>query len=409
MLDNPFNGNNFQSIWLKHFRPARKDLSFESIKHIKFFKDKYFPLYVNIGKNISNGMYFEIDETKDDFKGKTFLIYDVPEYFNIKTEGFKQLKIKKARQYKGYAADLTNFKSFEDYFNYKFKSKSRYKYNRNIARLEACFNVKYEIYHGEIDKYTYDIAYTYLIDIIQRRFDSIGLDNNIVSKKDYYKELAYRMILNKEAVLVLIYNDSEPISISLGFLSDDIMFFAITTFNIDYYRFNLGHITIMKLLEWCFERNLKMFDFSKGKYDYKDRWSNLEYSFHCHIIYDSKSIKSSIIAYFISLVFNFKQNLRDRKINYLFSKVKFILKGSKNSNQTLKNFVVKETQELFNKNEVEEIDWLNSEYEFLKAPLFDYLYGNPEKIDKIKIYKNKNNPDLFYVKGDVVNLKIVSS
>jgi hypothetical protein len=408
MNNNPFLSNKFKTIWLKHFKPKNAIYSFKTIKQAQFYKSKFFPLYINIGKNITNGMYYEIDQKENDYQGKTFLIHDVPQYFDTNFGLSRKLKVKKARQYKGFAANLTDFTSFEEYFNFKYKSKTRYNYNKNIKRLEASFNIIYTIYHGNISEKEYEKVFNSLLLIIERRFDSLGLDNNILSKKEYYRELAYNMILKKEAVFAVIYSEGEPISISLGFLSDNILFYAITTFDIDYYRYNMGHTSIMKLMNWCFDNNIKIFDFSKGEYEYKDRWSNLEYNFECHVIYDSRSLISLITGLLVYSFFVLKQGLRDRKVNYIFSKIKYIYKELVKSGKKIElKYQVRELPFSEIENEkLKKIDLHNSECHFLKEPLYSYLYSNPQKIDNLKFLKNTDKANVFYALGEKINLEI---
>ena len=61
--------------------------------------------------------------------------------------------------------------------------------------------------------------------------------------------------------------------------SEDTLFDAITVFDIDYSKFHLGSITIMKLIEWCIENEIKILDFSKGYFEYKRRWCTKIYDF----------------------------------------------------------------------------------------------------------------------------------
>jgi len=406
MNNNPFGNQTFETVWLKHFKNSIKPIKTKSIKHIKFYKDKYFPLMVNVGRNISNGMYYVIDENETDYKGKTFLIYDVPGYFKNDTKVSKGLKIKRARQFKGASAELETFETFEDYFKFKYKSNSRYKHKRNISRFETCFNADYKIFCGDLSKNEYDYVFKHLKSIIGRRFDSLGMDNNILSKADYYEELIYKMVSKKEAVLIVVYDDGTPVGVSFGFLSNSIMFYAITSFNIDYYRFNLGHITIIKLMQWCFDNGYKTFDFSKGLIDYKERWTNSVYDYECHILYDSKSFKSRLTANITYAFFKFKQYLREKNINKLYNKIKFILKKKTDK------IIVKPLESVnLEKEDIDlktliEIDKSANEFEVIKAPLFDYLYRFPEKIDDIKIYKSKDLSKEYYAIGKTTNLKL---
>lgn len=406
MQNNPFNNLIFQSTWLRYFKKNAVTFSFDSIEEIQFFKSKIPSLYVNIGRNITNGNYYKIDTNSNDYKSKVFLVYDVPTYFDVDTELTSDIKVDKIPQYKGFSSQLEGFESFDDFFKSQFKAKSRYKYRRNITRLEACFDVDYKIFYGEISRDEYDFVCKYLKKNLSRRFDSLGLDNDIISKWDYYYDLMYKMILNKEGVLSVVYSDGIPVGISFSFLTDKILLFAITSFDIDYYRYNLGHTTIIKLMQWCFEKGYNVYDFSKGEYIYKDRWTNHSYDYCCHIIYDSKSLKSKIVAKTISNYFSFKQYLRDKNVNRLYYKLRYIFKSEKTQQQSDRFKVIKiESSELpddLNKL----VDIYSEDYRQVRVGLFDFLYGSPEKVEQLKIYKFN---DVYFVVGEKNTLKLIKA
>lgn len=407
MQNNPFTKNNFESVWLKHFKQESKPIQFKSIDYAKFYKAGKLPFYENVGKNITNGMFYRLNEGETDYKGKTFFIHDVPEYFNIKTDIPNTLKVKKVRQYKGFSADLNGFKTFDDYFNFIYSSKSRYKFRNRMKRLETCFDVYSKVFCGDISKEEYDLIFEYMIDFIKTRFDSLGLTSNIVSKKDYYYELGYQMILKKEAYLFVLYADNVPIGISFGFLSDEILFYAITTFNIDFIKFNIGHLIIIKLMDWCFQNNIKILDFSKGQYEYKDRWSNTIYYFNCHILYDSKSLKSIVIANMLKGFYGFKQFLREKRVNFMYSKLKYMISGSKKE-ENLNLYQQEVLKNDFNENEynLKEVEENSKEYTFLKSSVIDYLYGKPERFNEIKFYRDNDQSDTYFAIGKSVKLKV---
>lgn len=404
MQSSPFNNSNFQSTWLQYFRKNAATFSFDSIEEIKFFKGKIPSLYVNVGQNITNGNYYKLNTESSDYKGKVFLVYDVPTYFDVDTEVDSSVKVSQIPQYKGFSSQLGDFESFDDFFKSQFKAKSRYKYRRNITRLEACFDVEYKIYHGDISRDEYDLVCKYLKKNLSRRFDSLGLDNDIISKWDYYYDLMYKMILSKEGVLSVIYSNGIPVGVSFSFLTDKILLFAITSFDIDYYRYNLGHTTIIKLMQWCFDNGYTVYDFSKGEYIYKDRWTNHSYDYCCHILYDSKSLKSKLIAKGISSYFSFKQYLRDKNVNRLYYKMRYVFRSEKTQQQSDRFKVEKIELAEIPENLTELIDIYAEEYRQVRTELFDFLYGNPEKVEHLKIYKSN---DVFFVVGEKNTLKLV--
>lgn len=405
MKNNPFNGETFQRIWLKHFQSGSVSKSFKSLKHIKFFKSSKSLAYVNVGKNITNGNYYSIAENETDYKNKVFLVYDVPSYFTVNTNVNSNLKVKKITQYKGFTSQLKEFENFDAFFTSQFNSKSRYKYRRNISRLESCFDIEYKIFHGNISREEYDHICKFLKKNLARRFGSLGLDNNIVSKWDYYYELMYEMILKKEGVLTAIYNENKPIGISFGFLTDDIMLFAITSLDIDYLRYNLGHTNIIKLMTWCIDNGYNVYDFSKGQYAYKDRWTNHDYNFECHILYDSKSLKASAISIYYSNYFKLKQFLRNLNVNRLYAQLKFKFKNKENFDTERYKVVKLEDSEELSIQLTNPIDIEDSQYESVRMALYEFLYVNPEKAKHIKVYQSDKDA-LFFAVCESSKLKI---
>ena len=105
---------------------------------------------------------------------------------------------------------------------------------------------------------------------------------------------------------MVIYNDGIPIGINLNYHSENTLFKAITVFDVNYFKFSIGKLSVLNLLYWCFENGYEYSDFSKGYFDYKKIWSNTLYDFNYHILYDKKSIKAILIANSIESVFKLK-------------------------------------------------------------------------------------------------------
>ena len=402
MNKHPFNRPTFQEIWSKYFNGSNKPLRFKSIEGVQFYK-KGNGTFVNIGKNITNGNFYKVNLDENDFRDKTFLIYDVPSYFEIKPHQ-SNLEVKKIGQYKGFTSQLSTFENFDAFFNSQFKSKSRYKYRRNVKRLEANFDITYKIFHNDITRAEYETLCKFLKKNLERRFASLGLNNNIVSKWDYYYNLMYKMVLNGEGVMTAIYNKELPIGISFSFLSEPILLFAITSFDIDYMRYNLGHTTIIKLMKWCFENGYDVFDFSKGEYIYKTRWANHDYNYQCHILYDSKSLRALLIANYYEKYFKLKQYLRDKNVNRLYTKLKFKLKNKQRYRRD--TYMINKLESSFDSNGKTIINLYEESFVDLRYTLYEYLYLNPERIDEIYCYKDNDTPNTYYAIGTVNKLML---
>ena len=400
MKTNPFTSSVFEATWSKHFNEGKALVSFDFLKGIKFVKNKSNGIYINAGRNLTKGLYYDLDVNKQDYKGKTFLIYDVPTYFDV--EHFKEssntsLKIKKIFQYQGFLMDITAFDNQDDYINAQFSSKNRREFRSNRRRLETCFDIEYAFIHEAIPHDEFDVLFEQFYALLSRRFADKQTNYHHLSSKKwrYYKELVYSMLTEKKASLLVISNAKTPIGITLNFHSDDILFEAITVFDPDYYKFSIGKTSIIKLLEWCFEHNYRISDFSKGDFEYKHKWSNLAYDFEYHILYDSKSIMSILRAQYAIAYYKLKLYLRRKKINELYRKYKFYLKGGHKekddkaydtySFEKLTGFEPSEDYEL--------IDYKSESFRFLTQFVYTFMFANPEPINNIKVYKRLNTSE----------------
>ena len=210
----------------------------------------------------------------------------------------------------------------------KFKAKSRYNLRKKQKQLEKNFNITYSVYNDKITDAEYEFLSKHLKQQITKRFDGLKKHNRVVNSWDYYYDLMLPLLREKKAVMVTVNNDNIPIGMTFNLLSDKVLFYAITTFDTDYLKYNIGHTTIMQIIKWCFENNYEIVDFSKGETEYKNRWLSSSYHFQNQILYDSKSISATFLAITISSYFRFKQFLRDRNINMLYVKLKFWAKKS---------------------------------------------------------------------------------
>lgn len=397
---NPFFSSTFVTIWQKHFN-KKKIYTFNFIKDISFFKTTTLPLFINSGKNLTKGASYslKLNEKKADYRSKCFLIYDVPKFFKIDTtHNTKGLKVKKIKQYPGFFVDLAKHKDFNTYFKSTFSKSSVQKFRRYNRRLETCFSITYKMHYGHIDKKEYDFIFTHFNRLLTKRFDDKQITNNNLNADEwnFYKEVVYPLILEKKASLFVIYNDGIPITVRLNYFSENVIFDAITVFDIDYSKFHIGKISIMKILEWAFENQFKIFDFTKGFYEYKKSWSDVEYPFEYHILYDSKSIPATLIAMFLCRFFKLKQFFRELNINYFLHKITFFFKKSSKPKTSI-NYSAKPVTTEFNFNEIDtqKIDINNKEYTFLKKPIFDFLFTSSEHFKNINMYKCPNIPYTF--------------
>lgn len=415
ILSNPFASKTFTSIWLKHFNKENPYFTFKGFQGITFVKSRWFPLFVNVGKTHTKGVsYTLIGQEQVDLKNKVLLIYDIPSFFDLNLPTLDEaFKLNTVKQYPGFLINLNKYKDLADYLSLSFSKSSRYKLNKYKKRLEDSFDISYKMYFGEISKVEYDTVFEHFKNLLEKRFADKGITNNNLNPKewDFYHEVAFPMILEKKASLFVIYEGDTPIGVTLNYFSESVLFDAITVFDIDYEKFHLGSVTIMKLIEWSLENNIKIFDFSKGYFDYKKRWANEEYDFEYHLYYDSKSIQAKLIAWIILKFFSLKQLLREKKLNDKLHKLSFLLKRKKDENTPKIKYEFSNFDQRTGELELVDIDFKKAPHSFLLPVVFDFLYlNNDEELKYIRVQQFKLDQSLYAINGKHINklIKITS-
>ncbi|WP_420600860.1 GNAT family N-acetyltransferase [Flagellimonas sp.] len=403
MNNNPFSSNTFISVWSKHFSANKPLTSFDFITDLFFVKHPFLPVYTNVGKTHTKGIDYHLSsQNTKDYKKKVCLIYDAPTYFNIeiKTDS-TTLKVHRIKQYPGFLISLNDFNGFDDYFTTTFRKSSRYKLKKYKRKLELCFDIQYKMLFGDISKEEYDSVFGYFKELLEKRFAYKKVTNNNLDNKEwsFYLDVAYPMILEKKASLFVIYANSVPIGVTLNYFSDSILFDAITVFDMDYSKFHLGSVTIMKLIEWCFENNIETFDFSKGYFDYKKRWATKTYPFEYHIYYDSESMISKTIAYGIKSFYTLKQSLRDRNINEKLHKLTFWCRNLINPDDSRITYEFKSVKDEVSMESADRINIDLPENQFLKPMVFDFLYVENESFSQLKLYRLENKTKSYLLEG----------
>lgn len=388
---NPFTLRTFTETWFSKFHPQKKRLCPSTFKNLCFYRPGRLPLYINSGKNLTKGITYSIKDKIDlETKKKVLLIYDVPDFVEQSNpEKIATLKCKTARQYPGFLIDLTKFNNFEDYFSKNFSKKSRYKFRKYKKRLEGCFDISYRMYFGEIERDEYDEIFGKFRELLVKRFQDKQIFNNNLKDKEwsFYEEVAYPMILKKEASLFVIYENNKPIAITLLYFLDKVMIDAITVFDIDFSKFHLGSVMVMKLLEWSFANNIDVLDFSKGEFEYKKHWMTQQYSFDYHIWYDSKYLPTALLANLLVGFFNFKQYVRNKNFNELLHKLLYKIRYSDNKRkERLHQYEINTSDRILDITKLNEIGLKQSENPYLRKTVFDVLYLNQVHLKDVKIY-----------------------
>lgn len=240
--NNPFTSSLYIKKWLSNFYNGKDSYKFNFIEGLEFTKNKYLPLYYNVGKYKSCGISYNLSTSKKahDFKNKVFLIYDVPDYFLINTSRkIKELGIEKIPQYEGYLIELDKYENINCYLESQFNSKQRYPIVSKLKKLEKSFNISYELYFGENDPKILTSLFNKLHDLIEIKFKN-KKNNNSHTKPDiwkWYNDLIPKMIDEKKASFFVVKNNDEPIALALNYHSDDIFFYAVPATDSNFSKF----------------------------------------------------------------------------------------------------------------------------------------------------------------------------
>ncbi|MEO9513949.1 MAG: GNAT family N-acetyltransferase [Flavobacteriaceae bacterium] len=398
-MENPFKSEPFISIWAKHFGHEKDILSFSCFSDLRFLKTKFLPIYINAGSTNTKGVDYTI--VGGGLGNKVFLVYDVPDNDCISPPTVTGLKIIKTQQYPGFLIDLTKFSGFDDFLVKQFSKKTRYKFKTNKKRLESCFSIQHKMHSNAIDKKEYDALFSCFKKLLLKRFDNKKISNNNLDSKEweFYKELGYQLILKNEAGLFVTYNGKTPIALSLLCFAGQRAIDVIRVFDIDFAKFRLGSISLNALVEWCFNHQMNHLDFSKGLFDYKERWSNQQYHFDYHIIYNPKKIISITLAAFVKNYFDLKQFLRKKEVNTYFHKLthKFRIGHLRSEKKTDFKLIYVDNAEKVD--HLLPID-LDKGYDFLKKPIYDLLYNKQKPIGHAQVYRSPEQQNHYYLRLD---------
>jgi predicted N-acyltransferase len=275
------------------------------------------PLYNPVLRNKLSSSNLEVSNSSPDQDELPALIVSkhIPEYlevdYNTLADPYSKIAI---RQYKGFLMDLSKYPSAEDYVNAQLSSKNRKNLRRLMRKLEATHQIHYKFYHGAIDKTQYDYLFDCFYNLLKQRFSEKKLFNKNLLLWKHYHELFLPKIRNKEASFFVIYDREKPITLTLNFHVGNLVFSYIQTYDTDYSYYNMGDISNLKHLEWCYENNYKIFDFLIGVTQNKLKWCNYSYDTHFHVLYKPGKLTTLMRLYIAITKLHIKRFLLDKGI-----------------------------------------------------------------------------------------------
>jgi hypothetical protein len=91
--------------------------------------------------------------------------------------------------------------------------------------------------------------------------------------RDFYINIAKGFDSNGWLALYFLTIKGEPIAAHYCFEYAEKLYFALSGFDLNYYRYSIGNLLTLKVIEKCIMKKLKEFDFMKGDEPYKSKWT----------------------------------------------------------------------------------------------------------------------------------------
>ncbi|MCM4172574.1 GNAT family N-acetyltransferase [Arenibacter sp. TNZ] len=376
-----------------------------NFSHEFFEKNSIFPFYKGL-YNKTNGDIF-INNNKENseiYISDISIVQYIPPYFELKIDKkSSSYGLYKFNTYTGYKAVLDNFNNVEEYMKAQFSKGVKKTINSRHKRLEVCFDINYEMFYGSINQKKYIFLMDYLESMINTRFSQRNQEHSGLKKWAFYKDAAYQLILDKRASVFVISDGEKPIVIGLNFHYQNIFDSAITSYDIDYAKFGLGNIAVLKKIEWCFANGFSRYDMRWGELAYKSLWCNSVEPYECHIVYNKGNIGKKLGAYLVAFIMKFKTYLRNKGILPIKPKIRsFLKRNSRVSlpiNSTAPDVELVDLTETVSISDHIEVDIINEDYSFLRKIIYDFQYINSEHSDNLTIYKMCDRENTYIISG----------
>jgi hypothetical protein len=380
------------------------------VKKVNFFfeffeKTSILPFYERINNNTNGNISVNKNNTQlGKLADRVFVVNFIPPYLDLKIN--KEKTPYRAFQVKprtGFIIDLSQYSSADEYLKSHLGSKNRRNILSRLKRLESCFNINYKIYFGEMDKSEYAFLFEKFERMIGSRFEQRGDEHVGFQRWDEYKESVYELIIKKRASLFVIYDNDKPIAINLNYHFENILDIAIPSYDIDYFKFGLGQIALVKQLEWCFENDYKRVDMRWGELPYKRLWCNAIMNYKCDVVYNKNNPIDMLIAFLVAKGVNIKKSLTDRKILPL--NLNFTSRGTENTKpnnkvDSIPAYTIEDLEELPLNEVLSLIDLNDKEFQFLRNPVYNYQYSHTLHSKDLKIYSVNSQNMTYIIEGN---------
>lgn len=374
--------------------------------YFKFEQEHFVPDYIKeIQFEPNNNTIYSNDNATNKSEFDVYHLQLVPSYLNLKyyeMDGLRK-KIIPEHDMAGSGIYLGEHSSLSELVQNQLSKSFRKNLKRALERFEHCFDVKYVMYCGEIEKDNYETLMDKLREMYLLRFEQLGQTHIAVFTWGKFRKICYDLINSRKASLMVIYANNLPVDITLAFHYDKLFFSVVSAYDLNFSKFSLGHISIYKELEWCFEHNFMFYDLGHGaEMPYKQKWVNMEYQFQNQILYKKGSLQGFFGFLFALGYATLKNTLYKYSKLYLwYDKFKHrntISKSLENISYTPYDYT-KENIENFNTKGLSNINVSDMGYEHIQKGINDFLYAHRFKSNELTVYQDKQKDNDFFFVG----------
>jgi len=331
-------------------------------------------------------------------KPALYSIKNVPPYLKVHFRENQDFYLKTEPSLKGFAIMMDGYEDTEAYMRSQFSRKSRGNILRCLRRLEKCFDISYHRYYGSIEKERCDTLARLLREMIVKRFDERNQDSDTLRRWDIIEKSLYGLILDKKASLFVVSQNNVPIAISISYHYNSLFFYYITSYDIDYGKFSLGHVVLIKQLEWCYSEGYRIFDMGWGDLDYKQAWCNYVEVLQNYSYLPKRSPALSAVALWRATWTRFRAFLLEKKgsrIHRLYKNAKTWLKKAPDTEMNA--YHLEKLDELRTEG-LRPMDSAEPELEAFKSLRNEFIYHSEDKYSDVRFYKDVKN-NTYYIKG----------
>ncbi|MBC2840319.1 GNAT family N-acetyltransferase [Robiginitalea sp. SC105] len=259
----------------------------------------------------------------DDEKTKgVFSICLIPAYLDLQPHQDMGLSIRTGKQTNfGYAIELGDKFNPETYLREQLRGNYR-NLRKRISRLESCFDIRYELFYGDIGQQEYDQLMEQLYKMISIRFGERRQRHDMIADWEQILSESLEKIRKGHASLFVIRAGGKPIDISLNYHFGRILYGGLSSYDTNFSKFGLGAIEKTKLLEWCADNGYRFMDFGYGDLPYKKEWGNLVYRFKYLVGFDAGNPFVSLVGHAEYSRLRFREFLKSLGVNRVLRNLK---------------------------------------------------------------------------------------